>query len=100
MSNQPNGIVLVWSRYDNTNSTPTDVQFHFDFIPKKQIELSSGMNFTFHMGDLYSGVWANKVLYFNDTGFTGHADNIKTGNGSAGITYNNREYCLRYVIGV
>ena len=100
VSNQKHGIILVWSRYDNETSTPTDAQFHFDFIPKKQIELFPGFNYTFHMGDLYSGVYGNKVLYFNDTGFTGHADNTKTGTGTTGITYNNREYCLRYVIGV
>ena len=42
---------------------------------------------------------AAKYLYFTDTTITGHAGNTSSGTNSS-ISYNNKNYALRYVIGV
>ena len=39
------------------------------------------------------------LLIFNDR-IEGHENNVKVGTGGSGITYNNKAYVLRYVIGV
>lgn len=100
ISDQINGIVLVFSYYDTTNKVAMDHSFNTFFISKKQVELLSGFGHTFIMGINagFSSI-AAKYLYFSDTTISGHAGN-KTSGANSGITFDNAKYVLRYVIGV
>lgn len=100
VSKQANGIVLVFSYYDSTNKVEKDHSFNTHFVSKKQIELFPGCGHTFFMGINagFSSIGA-KYLMFTDTTISGHVTNAGSGTNS-GITFNNSNYVLRYVIGV
>lgn len=95
--NQPHGIVLTFSRYENGAALDTNFQ-HF-FIPKAFVNQLSGYGHTFLMVTNKLAVVSTKYLYINNTNIAGHADNNATGT-VFGITYNNAAFVLRYVIGV
>lgn len=97
ISEQPNGIVLVFSLYDGG---ALDNSFNTFFVSKKQVELFPDCGHTFIMGINagFSSIGA-KYLYFTDTEVKGHAGNVSTGENS-GITFKNNNYVLRMVIGV
>lgn len=97
ISEQPHGIVLVWSAY--TSQGAQDYNFHCDFIPKSFVTLSNGGGYTCIMSAQKFGNIATKYIYVTNTQIKGHADNKATGTAN-GITYNNGAYVLRYVIGV
>lgn len=94
---QPSGIVLTFSRY--VNGAVADTNFHQFFIPKAFIGQLNGYGHTFFLAANKFAVVATKYLYINNTHISGHADNNATGT-TNGITYNNAEFVLRYVIGV
>lgn len=96
VSEQRNGIVLVFSAYGGTDDT--NYSWQSFFVPKQLVELStSGHMFTLGRGKFsYVGT---KYLYIRDTSITGHADNNLTGTNN-GITFANNKFVLRYVIGV
>ena len=98
ISEQPNGIVLLFSAYENNEAQ--DYNWHSFFIPKAFIETHSGNGILFPMFTQNFGAVGNKYLYISDTRITGHANNTATGTGSSGITYKNNYWVLRYVIGV
>lgn len=100
VSEQPNGIVLVFSGYDTTNKVALDSSINTFFVSKKDIELFPDVGHTFLLGINagFSGM-AAKYLYFTDTTVYGHEGNTSSGTNS-GITFNNSNYVLRYVIGV
>lgn len=97
ISEQRNGIVLVFSYYDGG---ALDHSINTFFISKNQIEAFENCGHTFLMGINagFSSIGA-KYLYFTDTTITGHEGNISTGTNS-GITFANNNYVLRMVIGV
>ena len=100
ISKQANGIVLVFSRYSDGAK---DDNFNTFFMSKKMVELKAGCGHTFTMFRSASNPFAEacvKYLYIEDTKITGHAQNDDTGTGGCGITYNNKAFVLRYVIGV
>ena len=94
---QPHGIVLVFSRY--ANGEAQDTNFHQFFIPKAFVNQKNGYGHTFFMAANRFAVIATKYLYINNERITGHADNDATGTAN-GITYDNKSFVLRYVIGV
>ena len=99
VSEQPNGIVLVFSRY--VGGVAENYAFNSFFVPKILIDTHHGTGHTFTMNSsAIFGVLGAKYLYLHDTEITGNADNNKSGTASSGITYNNAGYVLRYVIGV
>lgn len=100
VSEQANGLVLVFSGYDTTNSAAKDSSINTFFVSKKQIELFPDCGHTFILGINagFSGM-AAKYLYFTDTTVYGHSGNTTSGTNS-GISFNNSNYVLRYVIGV
>ena len=101
ISDQPNGIVLVFSQYDALNSVATNAGWTTHFVPKYQTSLNQGTGGqTFLMG-LNAGfsVIGAKYLYITDTSIKGQASNTSTGTNS-GITFNNNAFVLRAVIGV
>lgn len=96
ISDQPNGIVLVFSAYRGSNAE----NYHWCtfFVPKYLISYSDrGFNCP-----LINNVFTNmacKYIYISDSQITGHGNNVSSGSAS-GISYNNRYYVMRYVIGV
>ena len=99
VSEQKNGIVLVWSRYVDGEGAKDD-QLVCNFIPKKMVAQKEGKGYTFTLfANSFSNVSA-KYAYISDNRLTGHANNTETGTGAIGLKYNNKYFCLRYVIGV
>ena len=100
ISEQPNGVVLVFSGYDTSTSAAKDSSFNTFFVSKKQVELFPDCGHTFILGINagFSGM-AAKYIFFTDTTVYGHSGNTTSGTNS-GITFNNSNYVLRYVIGV
>lgn len=98
VSLQPNGIVLVFSRY--SSSTAQNYHFNSFFVHKALVAAQPGAGSQFLMTtDGTFSVVASKYLYLNDDSITGNDNNKATGTAS-GITYNNAGFVLRYVIGV
>lgn len=94
-SSQPNGLVLVFSRYEN--STSQNYCWTSFFVPKYVITTHGGCGHYFTSTEM-GRPW-NKYLYISNSAITGHADNTSNGNFNGIDLYNN--YCvLRYVIGV
>lgn len=99
VSEQKNGIVLVWSRYVDGEGAKDD-QFVCNFVPKKMVAQKEDKGHTFTLfANSFSNVSA-KYVYISDNRLTGHANNTETGTGAIGLKYNNKYFCLRYVIGV
>lgn len=100
VSAQPNGIVLVFSKYDSSTGEALDNNFNSFFVPKIWVNSHKGYGNAFTMMDINFGCICHKYLYINDTYISGHANNSATGTGTSGITYANNKYVLRYVYGV
>lgn len=98
VSAQPNGIVLIFSKY--ADGAALDNNFNTFFLPKLWVTTHKGYGNAFTMMDTNFGCACHKYLYVNDTYITGHANNSATGTGASGIIYANNKYVLRYVIGV
>lgn len=97
ISEMPNGIVLVFSLFRNNSAE--DISINSFFVSKKEIELLSGAPHSFFMlVDAGFSTIGAKYLYINDSSISGHEGNISSGTNS-GITFNNSNYVLRYVIG-
>ncbi|WP_458398047.1 DUF859 family phage minor structural protein [Anaerotignum sp.] len=99
VSAQAAGIVLVFSRY----SANTVQNYHYNhfFVHKAFVAAHPGVGSQFMLTtDGTFGVVASKYIYINDTAISGNANNVATGTGTSGITYNNAGFVLRYVIGV
>ena len=93
VSDQLNGIVLVWSGYSNGKVNNGDV--HTQFIPKWCVEEMNGGGHAFV--DPYRHI--DKYFYVYDDKIVGN--NINGTNGTeGGITYDNSHCVLRAVIGV
>ena len=99
VSNQKTGIVLVFSRYDNSTNEVLDTGINTFFISKKQVELMPGAAHSFILAgnSLFTDMGA-KTLNINDGYIGGYEGN--TNSGSSGFAFNNANYVLRYVIGV
>lgn len=99
VSEQPSGIVLVFSRY--ADGAVGNYGFNSFFVPKAFIDAQNGVGSTFNLtSSALFGVVGAKYLYIHDDFIKGHVDNNKSGTSSSGITYNNAGFVLRYVIGV
>lgn len=105
ISEQPNGIVLVFSAYEN--GTAQNKDFATFFVPKGINTLINndadipqiGYNqvFTMNTAD-FSYIGSKKIHIFSNY-ISGNADNEKTGTKN-GVTFANNHWVLRYVIGV
>lgn len=98
ISEQKNGIVLVFSAY--SNGAAQDYSFNSFFVSKRFIKEKSGFGNTFIMASNTFGNIATKYLYINDASIAGNEHNDASGTSATGITYNNTSFVLRYVIGV
>lgn len=98
ISDQNNGIVLIWSAYSNGQAQ--DWNFNFSYIPKKFLDLGfSGNGHVCHLFSSIFGQCATKYVYINDTFIGGNNENSATGTNN-GITYANNQFVLRAIIGV
>ncbi len=98
ISKQDNGIVLVFSRYEDGAAQEHHYSCHF--VPKQYVALKGGYGVTFTMQTSQFAVMACKYLYISDNHITGNAANSATGTAASGITYANNGFVLRYVLGV
>lgn len=101
----PNGIVLVFSRYDSSG-TAQNYMFSTHYVPKMLLlsTINSEGEFesacVFNMATTKFDYVASKYLYIGDTYIRGAADNNLAGTASTGIKYDNSKFALRYVIAV
>lgn len=100
VSEQPTGIVLVFSGYQDGKAQ--DYWFHDYFVPKQMVALHEGKG---HCIPLVSNaIWewiGAKYLYIYNDRITGNEYNSNTGTATnSGVTYTNNKFVLRYVIGV
>lgn len=98
VTDQPHGIVLVFSVYEN--GAAADWGFSTFFVPKEYVNKHSGKGMDFPMGTTTFGVMANKYLYVGNSAIRGNNTNKQSGTGTSGIKYENGYYVLRYVLGV
>lgn len=98
ISEQINGIVLVFSLY--TSGVAQDTSINTFFVSKKEVELLPGAPHTFFMM-INSGfsVIGSKYLYIYDDVISGHSTNSTAGSNN-NMTFANDRFVLRYVIGV
>lgn len=94
---QPSGIVLVFSRYGD--GAVSEHNYNSFFVHKAFVAAKPGVGSAFRMNTVNFSLVATKYLYINDTTISGNDSNDDEGTGS-GVTYNNKAYVLRYVIGV
>lgn len=101
VSQQKNGVVLVFSRY---TTTAQDYYYSCHFIPKLLVSTALGIGQTaagvaITMATSKFDYIAGKYVRVTETGVTGDETNNASGT-TSGITYNNGGFALRYVIGV
>lgn len=99
ISQQPNGIVLVWSEYTNGSDSRSNI--HCDFIPRSCVSKYSGCSFssswTFMKGDYH----ISKYCYISDSAITGHDSNqLSYSPSTSAIKITNNKAVLTTVIGV
>lgn len=98
VSNQPNGVVLIFSTYEN-NAT-NDFQWVSHFVPKELLTLGGTGGFTVNLAEPNFARVSTKYLYLKDDRIDGNALNQNAGTAASGITFDNRAFVLRYVIGI
>lgn len=98
LSEQQNGVILVWSFYDNGAQ---DYNWNFTVIPKAFIadNPSVGGMSTFMVNNTAFGYVACKYLYIYDDRVEGNKNNATTGTGTSAIKYANNKFVLRWVYG-
>lgn len=90
---QNNGVIIAWSAY--VDNGPKDYDWHYFFVPKSHVKNHNGQGVSFN--DALEGIF--KYLYISNESIRGYKYNNTNGTQN-GISYNNRKYCLRYVIGI
>lgn len=99
VSEQKNGIVLVWQAY--SDNAPQPWNFNFTFIPKWQVIVNPSRGVSCFLTDGTAGVIGTKYVYVHDDKIVGNNVN---GNGAtkrnSGITTTNNKWVLSYVLGV
>ena len=98
ISDQQNGIILVWSFY---NGGVKDWGWNFTIIPKSFVDDNtggSGMS-TFMAENATLGNVGAKYIYVRDDRIIGNDTNTKSGTGASAIKYANNKFVLRWVYG-
>lgn len=99
ISQQPNGIVLVFSQYDLNEGKALDHDFISFFVPKTLVAAQPGKGHTFQLAACNFTVIGTKYLIIEDTLITGDARNEDV-NTDYVIPYRNNKFVLRYIYGV
>ena len=98
ISEQQNGIILVWSFY---NGSAQDWGWNFTVIPKAWIPdnpNNMGMT-TFMVENATVGNVGAKYFYVRDNRIVGNDSNKASGTGTSTIKYANNKFVLRWVYG-
>lgn len=98
VSKQDNGIVLVFSTYQD--GAPIDANFNLFFVPKQFVSLWDGYGSAYQMNTVNFNTVGAKYLYIHDTYIKGNENNSLSGTATSGIKFDNAMYVLRYVLGV
>lgn len=97
ISEQQNGIILVWSVY---NGSVQNWGWNFTVIPKSFLaDFAGGGVSSFMAENAVLGHVGSKYIYVNDGNITGHDNNMQTGTGTSAIKYTNNRFVLRWVYG-
>lgn len=94
VTNQLNGIVLVWSCY---NSGAKNYWWNFTFVPKEFVSKHGGNGIGII---LYGSPLGVKYVYINDNTINGANDNGSSSTNISGVTFKPNGYVLREVWGV
>lgn len=97
ISNQPNGIILVFSDYSDGKGNDWD--FHSFVVHKHTVSKHNGSGHRFLMTTSLISLFCTKYLYISNTKISGHEYNTKKGTANSGVNYDNSRFVLRYVIG-
>ena len=98
LSEQQNGIILVWSAY--SSGVPQNWAFNFTVVPKAFISDDPGGGVsTFLIEGAPLAYAANKYTYIYDEYIVGHDSNSSTGTSATAIKYTNNRFVLRWVYG-
>ena len=97
VSEQVNGIVLVWKRYADGTVQPDDIVTHF--IHKLVVAANGGIGHNLQLGTSGFTKLGCKYLYISDDKIVGNDNNNKTGTVN-GVTYANNYWVLAEVYGV
>lgn len=97
ISTMPHGIVLIFSSY-KVGEGVQNSHWHYFFVPKYAIGIdgNGGSSFTLMKG----GKMYMKYIYINDSELVGSDDNNNSSFSLHGQTVDNRNFVLRYVVGV
>lgn len=95
ISAQPNGVVFAFSGYDPDAGTSKNSEWTYYFVPKYHVKAHAGIGI--QMSDPYYAT--RKYVYVNNTTVVGHTINDESGT-SNGLSWNNKNHVLRYIIGV
>ena len=98
ISEQNNGIILVFSGYDTSVWEVKDYNWSSHFISKKEIELVPSSGHIFFMGGT-EGLSGFKYLNISDDVINGHDINDNVFSNDYG-KYDNNRFVLRYIIGI
>ncbi len=94
VSRQKTGIVLIWSPYGTSGTN----NIQYQFIPKEAVKLfPDTTHSTFLCNTTFTKI-AGKSVYVHDDTIEGNKYNTSAGTG-LGVSYNNADYTLRYVLG-
>lgn len=96
ISKQRSGIALVFSGYSGGS---LDDNIDCKFVPKYAVSNLSGAGYDFVFSTVDFSFVGAKKLYISDGLIDGHDDNILYGTQN-GVTFDNRHWVLRYVLGV
>lgn len=98
ISEQQNGIILVWSFYENS---AWDWGWNFTVIPKRFVVDNTGgggMSTFMTETETFGNVGA-KYINVRDDRILGSDNNSASGTGTSGIKYYNNKFALRWVYG-
>ena len=100
VTDQKNGIVLVWQAF--ANNEPKYYDFNYTFIPKQHILIHEGAGVTCWLSNSTGEIIATKYVYVYDDKIQGNAVNEtgKTTRSGSGIITNSKNCVLTYVLGV
>ena len=99
VSEQKNGIILVWQAY--ANGEPKYYDFNYTFIPKQHILIHESSGVTCWLSNSSGNIIATKYVYVSNNQIQGN-DLNSTGatNRASGIITTSNHWVLTYVLGV
>lgn len=99
VSQQTNGIVLVFSGFDN--GAVQNSEFSSHFVPKGLVSAHPGGGHSF-VTTAGADFWliGSKYLFIADKTITGYPENDSVKTSASGIKVTNSRFVLRYVLGV